>query len=182
MLPDPPALLPRLILYVRIQKTGSSVFSATLAQIVTRAFNSTPLECGWSCLRCHSRQTYWADEKRARARGDSRPCSEGHGCLAPDGPCGRQAAYRPGAAMLLGGSHVDWCDAARLAARNPFGALPHPARQVLWLTWLRHPFERTLSEFSHPTYASALGPGSFAGWCATGPRPGPSRSTVGRPG
>lgn len=138
------------VVYVRVQKTGSAVFeSELLTRLVARAYNVTPNKCGYPQCSCQSRQTFFAEENKARIRGDRRPCANAS-CTERHGLCTRWAARRPTGVTILGGMHLAIQDAERLLVHHM------PAARALWVTWLREPLARALSEFYHTHWRSNI--------------------------
>lgn len=141
------------VVYVRVQKTGSALFeSELLTRLVARAYgNVTPNGCGYGQCGCQSRQTFYAEEFKANLRGDRRPCANAL-CTERLGLCTRWAARRPKGVTILGygGMHLAVQDAERLLVRHV------PAARALWVTWLREPLARTLSEFYHTHWRSRI--------------------------
>ena len=73
-------------------------------------------------------------------------------CTERLGLCTRWAARRPKGVTILGygGMHLAVQDAERLLVRHV------PAARALWVTWLREPLARTLSEFYHTHWRSRI--------------------------
>ena len=120
----------RRIIFVRIQKVGTKSLSAVSLGL------ADAVSCAWHACRC---QSYDATRFDAHAlRRFWRPCAAA--------PCacdhGRAGALR---VFWDDSPHMTWSDHAAAA----FSKLGLRHEQVLWLTWLRSPTARVLSEYRH---------------------------------
>uniref|UniRef100_A0A7S4ETV7 Sulfotransferase domain-containing protein n=1 Tax=Chrysotila carterae TaxID=13221 RepID=A0A7S4ETV7_CHRCT len=118
---------PEYIVFIRIQKTGSTSLSTMLATTFANEFNWTST-CNSRLLKCQS-----------HAVGHMLPCSRRKVCFSASGVCGR---LRPPRLLVEDVPHMTVADTRFL--------LGHPRSNwsnVVVLTSLRHPYTRTLSEY-----------------------------------
>ena len=163
------------VLFLRLQKTGSTSF----AQHLSHTLHSTmgwgkERSVGFTQLECQSCSYLGYAWKGIR------PCSERRQCFV-NGSC----SQRPWPRLLVDNvPHLTLGDAAALLP------VPIHSPQVVVVTWLRHPFTRVESEFTHTSgtpgwdydgayNVSACGELTFNNWlrCETTSRGASNRQT-----
>ena len=128
------------VVMIRIQRTGSTSVGELIWNLAQRLPNAS--SCGFGACPCQSQQGARTDHRiteRSPVACSEAPCWQRH--------CG----YSSNQQVILAPNapHLYWSDALRL--------LPPPGtRDALWLTFLRDPVRRTLSEVTKGSWYELL--------------------------
>ena len=130
----------RRVVFIRIQKTGTKSL-----QRVQLGLPRPTLTCDWLSCRCQSFDPSREDASALRLTNGG-ACSE-RACICEATNATERTADGRGAILLWWSNspHMLWSEHEEFPHLGP-SLQPH---QTLWLTWLRHPTARVISEYMH---------------------------------